>query len=1017
MASPVVNITNSPGLTNVSTADSTTGWSGFNDGGGGTPSPVLEQDIFIQGSAAISTKISGSGQNKGLWFDTTTGVDMTVSGRHMYIWIAVTTIGILNTISNGGIYVKVASDASGANWNKYFVGGSDFTVDAGFVRYVIDLTKTPSETAGTPATLTSIRWFGAGLKSTGTAKAENLVIDRIDYGDGLQIEDGDSSDPATWESLFQADDNSSNKYGIVEKRSGVYFLKGAIAIGDASSSATTLWNDTSGAQVVFEDPLYHNGVSLVSSIDSTNLYKIDVVGNATGTTDVSFGQVVGSGDSRQGLNGGSISSAGPKWSLDAETDIADLDTVNMYGVSFQGAGDTQFSSSTKTDVIGCSFTECGEVQPNDAEFLNNSIISPTYRGMEILSSHNAKNVVFVSGSVTGVFDRVWAFDASTSTFSDQTSAANSATTGDWTFFGSPASISDYFAVGSQKQFNKITIDVGTAGTGGATIYVIYEYWNGSSWVAFEQHIDNTDSLKNSGVNDVLFDVPKNWVPTSLGDSLPLYYVRGRILNNYTTDPIGDEGSLSFSARMTRIPSAASLTYNKLQFFGTTGFHVENSVDSTTADSYPNTNRGSSPTTIGNGTTDGAGQSFTGNGGTLLSTRLMLVKVGSPTGNIVSKVYAHSGTFGTSSIPTGTALATSNAIDVSTLPIVFSPAGLSLIANNFVDFEFTDELVLVNGTKYVVTVEYSAGDGSNNVLVANDATSPTHGGNFSTLASSTWTPVSGTDMIFYVGTGTLVEVNGINGSNPSTKVNTGSLSGATAISVPVPIEINGVTDGAQCSIVATSGGPETPGTVLMNKAANTSGIASSTYNFGSSQPVVARARSGGIVAAAIADDGGVLTDETLIARDRSTTNDVTIFPTSPVVSTDQYYVAGLTTFDELLFRIGTTGVGTYVLTWEYWNGSWSTLTTIQADDFKSTGPNFIRFSKPGDWVANTVNSQGPYFYLRVRWTSGTMTTSPIGDNISASVVRYLPFSQDRVIDSSGLTVVATWVEDKTAGSLG
>ena len=55
---------------------------------------------------------------------------------------------------------------------------------------------------------------------------------------------------------------------------------------------------------------------------------------------------------------------------------------------------------------------------------------------------------------------------------------------------------------------------------------------------------------------------------------------------------------------------------------------------------------------------GTGQSFTGNGGTLDSCVFELGKSGSPTGNAVAKIYNHTGTYGTSSKPTGAALATS-----------------------------------------------------------------------------------------------------------------------------------------------------------------------------------------------------------------------------------------------------------------------------------------------------------------------------------------------------------------------
>ena len=67
-----------------------------------------------------------------------------------------------------------------------------------------------------------------------------------------------------------------------------------------------------------------------------------------------------------------------------------------------------------------------------------------------------------------------------------------------------------------------------------------------------------------------------------------------------------------------------------------------------------------------GTDEGVGQSFTGDGGILTTAKFFLSRVGSPTGNMTAKIYAHTGTYGTSSELTGSALATSGTVDVTTI---------------------------------------------------------------------------------------------------------------------------------------------------------------------------------------------------------------------------------------------------------------------------------------------------------------------------------------------------------------
>jgi hypothetical protein len=138
-----------------------------------------------------------------------------------------------------------------------------------------------------------------------------------------------------------------------------------------------------------------------------------------------------------------------------------------------------------------------------------------------------------------------------------------------------------------------------------------------------------------------------------------------------------------------------------------------------------------------------GQSFTGNGAVLDKATFYLKKVGSPTGNATAIIYAHSGTFGTSSVGTGSALATSATLDVSTLTTSYA----------LKDFTFSggNKITLTNGTNYVVVVNYAGGDGfSNYVHVGVDNSSSSHGGNqVERTGAGVWTANSSNDACFYV----------------------------------------------------------------------------------------------------------------------------------------------------------------------------------------------------------------------------------------------------------------------------
>jgi hypothetical protein len=141
-------------------------------------------------------------------------------------------------------------------------------------------------------------------------------------------------------------------------------------------------------------------------------------------------------------------------------------------------------------------------------------------------------------------------------------------------------------------------------------------------------------------------------------------------------------------------------------------------------------------------TPGIGQSFIGNGGTLNYVKFFGGRSNSPTGTCNAKLYSHSGTYGTSSVP-NTLLATSQDVDITTLPTIGSPA---LFTINFVG---TGKIKLTSGTHYLLTFEYTGGDVTNNMYISFDtAGGGTHAGNICTLSGGTWSANSSNDLCFY-----------------------------------------------------------------------------------------------------------------------------------------------------------------------------------------------------------------------------------------------------------------------------
>lgn len=113
-----------------------------------------------------------------------------------------------------------------------------------------------------------------------------------------------------------------------------------------------------------------------------------------------------------------------------------------------------------------------------------------------------------------------------------------------------------------------------------------------------------------------------------------------------------------------------------------------------------------------------------------------------TGTVVAQVYAHGGVYGTSSIPTGSALAESDSVDVTTIP-----SGVTWITFTF---SGVNRICLSANSKHVVVIISKTGNwSSSNSLKVHINTAGGHSGNRSYYDSGSWKAVSSQDVGFYV----------------------------------------------------------------------------------------------------------------------------------------------------------------------------------------------------------------------------------------------------------------------------
>lgn len=151
---------------------------------------------------------------------------------------------------------------------------------------------------------------------------------------------------------------------------------------------------------------------------------------------------------------------------------------------------------------------------------------------------------------------------------------------------------------------------------------------------------------------------------------------------------------------------------------------------------------SSSISVYNGSDVGVGQSWqSGSAPSVVSGACVrLDRVGSPSGTYTVGIRAHSGTYGTSSVPTGSDLVTSAEVDVSTISQTVADYWHAL--GGWTPTASTNYVLTIDGTNVT-------GDGSNYLaVIVETGAEATHGGNQSAITSS-WAAAATQDMAFKV----------------------------------------------------------------------------------------------------------------------------------------------------------------------------------------------------------------------------------------------------------------------------
>lgn len=347
-------------LTDLNTAEVATGWLEFSGtiGGeayntNGAPAGGDGDYPFIQGSYSVTQDCGKDTSIGSLAYNNSTGTGGHGTDGAYFVWQNYMVASNIGTYAQGGMQVCVGS--GGGDFKAWYVGGVDKSPYpyGGWVNHAINTTVTADGTAGTPTA--TEQYIGAAVYVvTGSSKGEVHNVDVIRYGRGSAIfQFGDLTNGyATIAGFAAQNDNSSNRWGLIQETAGGYLWKGRMQLGTATNAVD--FRDSNVTIFIQWTPKVTANFNLIECINASS--NIEMTG-------FQFVQL----DTTTASKGRFLMTNQCDVSLDSCV-FNDMDTF-----VFDKGG-------TKTvDVIDCTFARCGQITQGLATitgaFINKSTAS------------------------------------------------------------------------------------------------------------------------------------------------------------------------------------------------------------------------------------------------------------------------------------------------------------------------------------------------------------------------------------------------------------------------------------------------------------------------------------------------------------------------------------------------------------------------------------------------------------------------------------------------------------------
>jgi len=264
-------------------ADNTTNWGNIGGGAG----VASETDVIYQGSASVSRKVTTT--LKGFYYLGGTARNMNNDPYKVCLF------KVNATNYSALVELRLRLGNATGTWHEWtiFDSTTNYPPTGGWQIVPVNprISLTTSGTSGSP-NWAACDYFATQADFTASSKAENLVLDALDFYNGCYVNGGSSGTPETFQTLIDQDENqgTSGRYGGITTREGIIYAYGKVVVGGSLSAGTvtgvSTYFEDSGKTIIFPDGRFHAGYSGL---------HLDVSANSTTVVDVAGCAFVGRG--------------------------------------------------------------------------------------------------------------------------------------------------------------------------------------------------------------------------------------------------------------------------------------------------------------------------------------------------------------------------------------------------------------------------------------------------------------------------------------------------------------------------------------------------------------------------------------------------------------------------------------------------------------------------------------------------------------------------------------------------